>query len=169
MAGRIQKIVPNLWFDTNAEEAARFYVSVFPNSALGKIAYYGKAGFEIHGMAEGTAMTVAFTLDGQDFLALNGGPVFTFSEAISFIINCDTQEEADYFWDTLSQGGDPDAQACGWLKDRFGVSWQVIPKEFSALMSDPDPIKSERMMTAMLKMKKLDIGLLRKAHDGPDA
>lgn len=165
MAGRISKIVPNLWFDTQAEEAVRFYTSVFPNSSLGRIARYGKAGRDIHGMEEGTVMTVEFSLDGQEFLALNGGPVFKFNEAISFIINCDTQEEADYFWDKLSEGGDPNAQQCGWLKDRFGVSWQVIPKAFSEMMDDPDPKKSERMMEAMLQMKKLDIEALKKAKD----
>jgi predicted 3-demethylubiquinone-9 3-methyltransferase (glyoxalase superfamily) len=165
MSGRISKIVPNLWFDTQAEEAARFYTSVFPNSSLGRIARYGKAGYDIHGMEEGTVMTVEFSLDGQEFLALNGGPVFKFSEAISFIINCDTQEEADYFWNKLSEGGDPNAQQCGWLKDKYGLSWQVIPKAFSEMMDDPDPVKSERMMEAMMEMKKLDIHALKKARD----
>ena len=166
MAGRISKIVPNLWFAAQAEEAARFYTSIFPNSSVGRITRYGKAGHEIHGMEAGTVMTVEFTLDGQDFLALNGGPVFTFSEAISFIVNCDTQEEADYFWDKLTQGGDPNALQCGWLKDKFGVSWQVVPIAFNELMSDPDPEKSERMMEAMLQMKKLDIAALKKAYEG---
>lgn len=165
MSGRISKIVTNLWFDTRAEEAARFYTSVFPNSSLGRITRYGKAGHDIHGMEEGTVMTVEFSLDGQEFLALNGGPVFTFSEAISFIINCDTQEEADYFWDKLSEGGDVNAQQCGWLKDKFGVSWQVIPTAFTEMMDDPDLERSERMMEAMLQMKKLDIQALKRARD----
>lgn len=165
MAVMTSKIVPNLWFDTQAEEAARFYTSVFPNSFIGRIARYGKAGHDIHGMEEGTVMTVEFSLDGQEFLALNGGPVFRFSEAISFIINCDTQEEADYFWDKLSEGGDPNARQCGWLKDKYGLSWQVIPKAFSEMMDDPDPEKSERMMEAMMEMKKLDIHALKKARD----
>lgn len=166
MAGRISKIVPNLWFAAQAEEAARFYTSIFPNSGVGRITRYGKAGHDIHGMEAGTVMTVEFTLDGQDFLALNGGPVFKFNEAISFIVNCDTQEEADYFWDKLTQGGDPSAQQCGWLKDKFGVSWQVVPIAFNELMNDPDPEKSERMMEAMLQMKKLDIAALKNAYEG---
>jgi predicted 3-demethylubiquinone-9 3-methyltransferase (glyoxalase superfamily) len=166
MSAKITKIVPNLWFDTQAEEAARFYTSVFPNSSLGRITRYGKAGHEIHGMEEDTVMTVGFSLDGQEFLALNGGPVFKFSEAISFIINCDTQEEADYYWDKLTEGGDLSAQQCGWLKDKFGVPWQVIPTAFTEMMNDPNPERSERMMEAMLKMKKLDIWALKKARDG---
>ncbi len=166
MAGRIAKIVPNLWFAAQAEDAARFYTSIFPNSGVGRITRYGKAGHDIHGMEEGTVMTVEFTLDGQDFLALNGGPVFTFSEAISFIINCDTQEEADYYWDKLTEGGDPDAQQCGWLKDKFGVSWQVNPIAINELMNGPDPEKTERVMEALLQMKKLDIDALKKAYDG---
>ncbi len=166
MAGKIQRIVPNLWFASQAEEAVRFYTSVFPNSSIGSITRYGKAGHDIHGMAEGTVMTVEFKLDGQDFLALNGGPVFTFNEAISFIINCDTQEEADYYWDKLTEGGDPNAQQCGWLKDKFGVSWQVTPIEINELMNGSDPEKSERMMEALLQMKKLDIAALKKAYDG---
>ncbi len=166
MASKISKIVPNLWFASQAEEAVRFYTSVFPGSIMGTITRYGKAGHDIHGMEEGTVMTVEFTLFGQDFLALNGGPVFQFNEAISFIINCDTQEEADYFWSKLTEGGDESAQQCGWLKDKFGVSWQVVPVEFNELMNDPDPEKSERMMEAMLQMKKLDISALKKAREG---
>lgn len=166
MAAKISRIVPNLWFSSQAEEAVHFYTSIFPNSSIGVITRYGHAGHDIHGMAEGTVMTVEFTLDGQDFLALNGGPVFAFNEAISFIINCDTQEEADYFWDKLTYLGDPASQQCGWLKDKFGVSWQVIPIAFSELMSDPDPEKSERMMEALLQMKKLDFNALKKAYDG---
>ena len=164
MAGSIAKIVPNLWFASQAEEAARFYTALFPNSGIGRITRYGKAGHDMHRLEEGTVMTVEFTLNGQDFLALNGGPLFTFSEAISFIIQCETQEEADSYWDKLTEGGDPDAQQCGWLKDKFGVSWQVIPTEFNELMNDPDPEKSERVMEAMLQMKKLDIATLKKAY-----
>lgn len=165
MASKIARIVPNLWFDAHAEEAARYYVSIFPNSSVGRIMRYGKAGHEIHGMEEGAVMTVEFTLDGQDFLALNGGPVFQFTEAISFIVNCDTQEEADYYWDRLTAGGDPDAQQCGWLKDKFGVSWQVIPVEFNTLMESADGEKSERLMEAMLQMKKLDVNELRRVYE----
>jgi len=162
MASKIAKIVPNLWFDTRAEEAARYYTAIFPNSSIGRIMYYGKAGHEIHGMEDGAVMTVEFTLDGQDFLALNGGPVFQFNEAVSFIVNCDTQEEADYYWDKLTAGGDPDAQQCGWLKDKFGVSWQVIPIEFNTLMENAEPEKAEHLMEAMLHMKKLDVNELRR-------
>ena len=165
MASKIARIVPNLWFDTRAEEAARYYTSIFPNSAIGRIMRYGKAGHEIHGMEEGEVMTVEFTLNGQDFLALNGGPVFQFNEAISFIVNCDTQEEADYYWDKLKEGGDPDAQQCGWLKDKFGVSWQVTPIEFNELMENASPEKAERLMEAMLQMKKLDVNELRKIYE----
>ena len=166
MASRISRIVPNLWFAAQAEEAVRFYASVFPNASIGKITRYGKAGYDIHGMAEGMVMTVEFELDGQPFLALNGGPAFTFSEAISFIIYCDTQEEADYYWNKLTEGGDPDAQQCGWLKDKFGVSWQVNPIAINELMNGPDPEKTERVMEALLQMKKLDIDALKKAYDG---
>ncbi len=159
----MQKITPNLWFASEAEEAAVFYVSIFKNSSIGSVSRYGKEGFEMHGQKEGTAMTVAFTLEGQDFLALNGGPVFKFSEAISFIVNCEYQEEVDYFWEKLGEGGDPAAQQCGWLKDRFGLSWQIVPKQLSELMADPDPKVSGAVMNAMLKMKKLDIAALEQA------
>ena len=124
----MQKITSNLWFDREAEEAAKYYVSIFKDSSIKRITHYGKEGFEIHGMREGTVMTVEFILAGQTFVALNGGPHFKFNEAISFIVNCEPQEEVDYFWDTLSDGGDKNAQQCGWLKDKFGVSWQVVPK-----------------------------------------
>lgn len=165
-----QKISPCLWFDQNAEEAARFYISVFSqrdskNSGIGKISRYGKAGFETHKMPEGTVMTIEFSILGQTFLALNGGPVFKFNEAVSFIINCDNQEEVDYYWNKLSEGGDEKAQVCGWLKDKFGLSWQVVPKILNELISDPDPAKSGRVMNAMLQMKKIEIDGLQKAYD----
>jgi predicted 3-demethylubiquinone-9 3-methyltransferase (glyoxalase superfamily) len=166
-----QKISTCLWFDRNGEEAAKFYISVFSErdpskkSAIGKISYYGKEGYETHKMPEGTAMTVEFSLLGQTFMALNGGPIFKFNEAISFVINCDTQEEVDYYWNKLSEGGDEKSQVCGWLKDKFGLSWQVVPKILSELLSDPDKVKAGRVMNAMLQMKKIDIDSLKKAYD----
>jgi predicted 3-demethylubiquinone-9 3-methyltransferase (glyoxalase superfamily) len=162
----LQKITPFLWFDNQAEEAARFYVSVFKNSKLGDITRYGEAGKEVHGRKPGSAMTVAFEIEGQPFTALNGGPLFKFTEAISFWIHCETQEEVDHYWNHLTDGGDPKAQQCGWLKDKFGVSWQVIPTILPTLLSDPDPQKSQRAMQAMLKMKKLDIQALKQAAAG---
>lgn len=165
MASKIARIVPNLWYSSHAEEAANFYVSIFPNSNIGTIERYGKAGHEIHGMDEGMVMTIEFTLDGQDFLALNGGPVFQFNEAISFIVNCDTQEEADYYWEKLSEGGDPSAQQCCWLKDKYGVSWQVVPIEFNDLFLKASPDKKEQLMEALLSMKKIDIPELRRVFN----
>ncbi len=159
-------ITPNLWFDQNAEEAADFYVSVFPDSSKGKVTRYGPEGFEIHHMPEGTAMTVEFNLAGNDFVGLNGGPVFKFSESVSFIIPCKTQQEIDYYWNALSEGGDPAAQQCGWLKDKFGLSWQVVPEVLEKLMSDPDKEKAGRTMNAMLGMKKLIVSDLEKAYEG---
>ncbi len=162
----VQKITPNLWFDKQAEEAANFYVSIFNHASLGSISRYGKEGHEIHGMAEGSALTVAFELEGQAFLALNGGPQFTFNEAISFIVNCDDQKEVDYFWEKLSAGGDPAAQQCGWLKDKYGVSWQIVPSAVSELLSGPDAEKSGRVFAALMPMKKLDIATLKQAYEG---
>jgi predicted 3-demethylubiquinone-9 3-methyltransferase (glyoxalase superfamily) len=156
-----QKIAPCLWFDHQAEEAARFYVSVFRNSKIISVSHYGKAGYEIHRMPAGTVMTVAFELDGQHFTALNGGPVFKFNEAVSLQIFCKTQEEVDYYWSELSEGGDPRAQQCGWLKDKYGLSWQVVPTVLLDLMSNPET--SERAMQAMLQMKKIDIAALEQA------
>jgi len=156
----IQRITPCLWFDKQAEEAAKFYTSIFKNSKIGAITRYGKAGHEIHGMAEGTVLTVEFELDGCPFTALNGGPIFKFNEAISLMVNCDTQHEIDRYWEKLTAGGDPNAQQCGWLKDKFGVSWQVVPTILRDLIAGP---KSERVMTALLKMKKLDIEGLQRA------
>jgi predicted 3-demethylubiquinone-9 3-methyltransferase (glyoxalase superfamily) len=162
----VQKITPNLWFDTQAEEAATFYTSVFKNSGIGRISHYGKEGKEIHGMPEGTVMTVEFFLEGQQFTALNGGPVFKFNEAISLVANCDTQQEVDSFWDKLSAGGDKSAQQCGWLKDKFGLSWQVTPGILPEMLVDEDPERSQRVFKAMLKMKKLDIRELKRAYEG---
>lgn len=162
----MQKITPCLWFDTEAEEAADFYVSVFPNSKKGAVARYGKSTEEVSGKPEGSVMTVAFTLDGTDFMALNGGPIFKFTEAVSFVIDCDTQEEIDHYWNKLSEGGDESAQQCGWLKDKYGVSWQVTPIEMEEMLRSGNKEKTERMMGAMLSMKKLDIRALRDAYEG---
>ena len=161
-----EKIVPCLWFDTQAEEAARFYTGIFTNSKIGTISRYSEAGHEVHGRAAGTVMTVDFELNGQKFTALNGGPHFKFNEAISFQIMCKDQEEVDFYWNKLSQGGDPSAQQCGWLKDKFGLSWQVVPTALLEMMTDPDQEKADRTMEAMLQMKKLDLAELERAHDG---
>lgn len=160
------KISPCLWFDHEAEEAARFYIGIFENSKITEISRYGEAGKEIHGRPPGSVMTVAFELDGQSFTALNGGPVFKFNEAVSFQIECDTQAEVDHYWNRLSEGGDPRAQQCGWVKDKFGLSWQVVPKVLQELVTDPDPARAGRAFDAMLSMKKLDIAALRRAADG---
>jgi predicted 3-demethylubiquinone-9 3-methyltransferase (glyoxalase superfamily) len=159
----MQKITPFLWFDDKAEEAANFYVSVFKSSKIGSIALYGEEGARATGRPKGTVMTVAFQLDGQEFVALNGGPVFKFSEAISFVVNCETQDEVDEFWEKLSEGGAKGQ--CGWLKDKYGLSWQIVPTALGKMMSDKDPEKSKRVMQAMLQMKKLDIEALRRAYD----
>ncbi|MEO5999112.1 MAG: VOC family protein [Chitinophagaceae bacterium] len=160
----IKKITANLWFDKQAEEAAKFYTSVFKNSKLGRITRYGKEGFDQHGMPEGTVMITEFWLAEQGFVALNGGPHFKFSEAISFIVNCETQEEVNYFWEKLSEGGDEKAQMCGWLKDKFGLSWQIVPTVLTDMISDADPEKAGNVMKALLQMKKLDIPTLEKAY-----
>jgi len=162
----IQKITPCLWFDDQAEEAAMFYVGIFPNSRIGKISRYSEVGQELHGRPPGTVMVVAFELDGQTFTALNGGPVFQFNEAISFQVNCDTQEEVDYYWQKLSQGGDEKAQQCGWLKDKYGASWQIVPAILPEMLSDGGSEKSKRAMQAMLRMKKIDIKQLKRAYAG---
>lgn len=161
-----QRIAPCLWFDTQAEEAARFYTSIFKNSRIVSMSRYGEAGREVHKMPAGTVLTVAFELDGQPFTALNGGPVFKFNEAVSFQVSCETQEEVDYYWERLSAGGDERAQQCGWLKDRYGVSWQVVPTVLVAMIQDPDPERAGRAMTAMLQMKKIDIDKLKRAVAG---
>jgi predicted 3-demethylubiquinone-9 3-methyltransferase (glyoxalase superfamily) len=160
----MQKITPCLWFDNQAEEAARFYTSIFKNSRIGRISRYGKEGYEIHGMPEGTVLTVEFEIDGRPFTALYGGPVFKFNEAISFQVNCETQKDVDYLWDKLSEGGDARAQQCGWLKDQYGVSWQVMPAVLPGMLMDKDPARSDTVMKAMLQMKKLDIKGLEQAY-----
>ena len=157
----VQRIIPSFWFDRQAEEAAKFYTSIFPNSGIGRVSRYGKEGFEIHQMPEGTVLTIDFTLDGQKFSALNGGPLFKFNESISFIVSCKDQQELDFYWDKLKDGGDEKSQQCGWLKDKFGVSWQVVPDILPQLMDDPS--RSGRVMTVLLKMKKLDIKKLLEA------
>jgi predicted 3-demethylubiquinone-9 3-methyltransferase (glyoxalase superfamily) len=162
----MQKITPNLWFDTQAEEALQLYVSIFRNSRITGMTRYGKAGAEVSGMKEGSVMTVSFELNGQGFTALNGGPVFKFNESVSFVVNCGTQVEVDHYWKKLSEGGDEKARVCGWLKDRFGLSWQVVPVVLSEMLQDRDPEKAGRVMKAMLAMKKLDIGTLKRAYEG---
>jgi predicted 3-demethylubiquinone-9 3-methyltransferase (glyoxalase superfamily) len=153
------KITPWLWFDTESEEAARFYASVFPNSSIGEITRYGSAGPR----PEGTVMTVSFQLDGQRFVALNGGPEFRFTEAVSFMVPCDSQEEVDRYWSALSECGEEGP--CGWLKDRYGLSWQIVPRRLEELVGDPDREKSQRVFAAMLKMKKIDVAELERAAE----
>ena len=162
----VQPITPCLWFDSQAEEAARYYTGIFKNSKIGTITRYGEAGREVHGRPPGSVMTVAFELNGQPFTALNGGPVFKFNEAISFQIMCRTQEELDHYWNKLTVGGDKQAQQCGWLKDKYGLSWQVVPAVLVEMMKDPNKEKAGRVMEAMLQMKKLDIAELERAFEG---
>ncbi len=159
----MQKIVPHLWFDAEAEEAVGFYVSIFKNSRIVDMALYGQAGAEASGMPEGTVMTITFQLEGQDFMALNGGPVFTFSPAVSFFVNCDTQEEVDELWEQLSEGGEE--EQCGWLRDKYGVSWQIVPTILGETLQDKDQNKSESVMKALLQMKKIDIAELKRAYE----
>jgi predicted 3-demethylubiquinone-9 3-methyltransferase (glyoxalase superfamily) len=155
-----QRITPCLWFDTQAEEAAKFYASVFKDSKVGKISRYGKEGFEVHGKQAGTVMTVEFEIAGQKFLALNGGPQFKFNEAVSFQVHCETQEEIDYFWSKLAEGGQEGP--CGWLKDKFGLSWQVIPTALPQLLTDEN--SAQRVMKSMLQMRKIDLAALKRAQ-----
>lgn len=162
----ISNLVPCLWFDSEAEEAATFYTAVFDNSRITDVTRYGKEGHEIHGREPGSVMVVAFELDGHPFTALNGGPVFRFNESVSFQVMCETQGEVDYFWDRLGEGGDPQARQCGWLKDRFGLSWQVIPRRALELIRDPDSAKAQRATRALLSMKKLDLSELERAYNG---
>ena len=162
----MQGIAPCLWFDNQAEEAAQFYAAIFKDSKIGEITRYGDEGFEIHKMPAGTVLTVDFQIAGQDFVALNGGPVFKFNEAVSFQVPCDTQDEIDYYWNKLGEGGDEDAQQCGWLKDKFGLSWQIVPLLLPKLLRDKDPVKSGRVMAALLKMKKIQIAVLADAYEG---
>ena len=162
----MQNITPCLWFDDKAEEAAKFYASIFKNSKIGDVIHYGKEGYEIHGREEGSVLTVDFEIEGQKFVALNGGPIFKFNEAISFQVHCETQEEVDYYWEKLSEGGDEKAQQCGWLKDKYGVSWQIVPIVLIKMLKDKDTKKSERVMKVMLQMHKLDINILEQAYEG---
>ena len=160
MSKRIQKITPFLWFESQAEEAASFYASIFKNSKVRGVTRYGDSAPR----PKGSVMTVVFDLDGQEFIALNGGAQFKFTEAVSFVVNCDTQEEVDEFWEKLSAGGEQ--IQCGWLKDKYGLSWQIVPTVLGQLMQDKDPKKSERVMKALLQMKKLDIAGLKRAYEG---
>ena len=158
------RITPCLWFDHQAEEAAKFYTSVFKNSRIGRISRYTEAGQEVHHQTPGTVMTVEFELDGQPFTALNGGATAKFNESISFQIRCETQAEVDHYWEKLSEGGERKTQQCGWLKDKYGLSWQIVPRALVELISDPDPQKAGRVMEAMIKMKKIDIDQLKRAY-----
>jgi predicted 3-demethylubiquinone-9 3-methyltransferase (glyoxalase superfamily) len=160
----MQKISPFLWFNNQAEEAVNFYVSVFKDGSIVNVARYGEEGAKVSGRPEGTVMTVTFELHGQEFIALNGGPEFTFSQAISFVVNCETQAEIDHLWQKLPSGGG-EIQRCGWLKDKFGVAWQVVPTILGEMLQDKDPKKSERVMRAMLQMDKLDIRALKEAYE----
>lgn len=164
MPGKTQRITPFLWFDSQAEEAVSFYVSIFHNSRIRETSRYDEAASKAAGQPKGSVMTMAFELDGQEFIALNGGPMFKFTEAISLVVNCQTQAEVDHYWDRLSAGGQE--VQCGWLKDRFGVSWQVVPTVLTELLQDKDPEKSKRVMAAMLQMKKLSIDGLKRAAEG---
>jgi predicted 3-demethylubiquinone-9 3-methyltransferase (glyoxalase superfamily) len=157
----MQKITPFLWFDNSAEEAMEFYTSIFKNSKIGSVTRYDEAGSKAAGRPIGSVMTAGFQLEGQEFVAINGGPVFKFTEAISFVVSCDSQEEVDYYWNKLTEGGEE--SQCGWLKDKFGLSWQIVPAILSKLLGDPDPQKSKRTMQAMLQMKKIDIAKLKEA------
>ena len=160
----MQKITPCLWFDSNAEQAANHYVSIFKNSKITNIARYGDAGASVSGKSKGSVMTVAFQLEGQDFIALNGGPIFKFNEAISLSVDCKSQAEVDELWERLSAGGQE--SQCGWLKDKFGLSWQIVPSVLVEMLRDKDAEKSERVMKAMLQMGKIDIAALRRAYEG---
>lgn len=158
-------ITPCLWFDSNAEEAVKFYTSIFKKSKIGRIVRYGEEGYEVHGKRPGTVMTIEFELNEQAFTALNGGPVFTFNEAISFQVGCKSQDEVDYYWEKLSEGGDEKAQQCGWLKDKFGVSWQIVPAVLGEMLQAKDAEASNRVMKALLQMQKLDIRKLKEAYE----
>ncbi len=163
MQTKIQKITPFLWFDDQAEEAVKFYTTVFRNSKIHQITRYDEESAKAAGKPKGTVMTVEFELEGQEFVALNGGPQFKFSEAVSFVVNCESQDEVDYYWRRLAEGGDVNAQQCGWLKDKYGLSWQIVPRVLIELLKSPDPDTTRRVMKAMLQMKKIDIETLKKA------
>lgn len=160
------RIVPCLWFDGQAEPAAQYYIDIFPNSRIVEVSRYGETGRDIHGHEPGSVLTVEFELDGQPVTALNGGPQFRFNEAVSLQVFCDTQEEVDHFWDRLGEGGDPSAQNCGWLRDRYGVTWQVVPRRTLELVGDPDDPRARRAMEALMGMTKLDIAALERAYRG---
>ena len=166
---KLQRISPCLWFENQAEEAARYYTGIFRNSSIRKMTHYSTAGQEVHHRPPGSVMTVLFELDGHPFTALNGGPEFKFNEAVSFEIHCKDQEEIDYYWERLGAGGDPKAQVCGWLKDKFGLSWQVVPENINELYEDPDSPGAHAAMEAMLKMKKIDMAARQEAHDSAAA
>lgn len=166
MQDRSQRITPFLWFDDQAEAAANFYISVFDDARIVSTTRYSEEAARASGRKEGSVMTIAFQLDGQDFTALNGGPAFKFNEAVSLVVHCKSQAEVDHYWDRLSEGGPEQAQQCGWLKDKYGVSWQVVPDELMKLLEDSDPDKARKAMEAMLQMKKIDIEGLRKAAAG---
>ena len=162
----MQTFTPCLWFDDRAEEAAKFYVSIFKNSRIKSITRYSEVAANVAGRPKGSVLTVAFQLAGQEFLAVNGGPIFKFTEAVSFIVNCKTQREVDYYWKKLTRGGDKKGRQCGWLKDKYGLSWQIVPTVLSRMLQDQDTTKSERVMSAVLQMKKLDIKALKQAYAG---
>src|SRR5271165_5923548 len=162
----VQKITTCLWFDKEAEDAAKFYVSIFKNSGIETVTRYGKEGFERHRKPEGSVQTVTFRPEGQTFTALNGGPIYTLSPAVSFVVHCESQGEVDYFWDKLGAGGDPTWQICGWLRDKFGLSWQVVPEALFSMITDKDASKSGRVMAALMQMKKLDLPTLQRAYEG---
>ena len=159
------RITPCLWFDSQAEEAAEYYVGIFKNSKIRNIGRYGEAGKEIHGRSPGSVMIVEFELDGHTFTALNGGPIFKFTEAVSLQVRCKDQKDVDYYWDKLSAGGDPKAQVCGWLKDKYGLSWQIVPDVVPKLLGDHKSAKSQRAMAEMMRQKKPDIAAMQKAYD----
>ncbi len=161
----MQKITPFLWFDNNSEEAVNFYVSIFKNSKVGKVTRYNEASAKAAGRPEGSVMTAEFQLEGQNFVAINGGPHFKFTEAISFVVDCRSQEEVDYFWEKLTADGGQESQ-CGWLKDKYGLSWQITPRVLIEMIGDKDPQKAQRVMEAMLQMKKIDIPTLKRAYEG---
>lgn len=166
MSTRFQRITPFLWFDKQAEEAAKFYTSIFPNSRVLDMTHYAKEASEASGQSTGSVMTVAFQLDGQDFTALNGGPIFTFTPALSLVVNCQSGEEVDYYWSKLTEGGDESAQQCGWLKDRYGLSWQVVPTEMIEMLKGSDAAAVSRVTATIMRSKKLDLKELRKAAAG---
>jgi predicted 3-demethylubiquinone-9 3-methyltransferase (glyoxalase superfamily) len=163
----LNKIAPCLWFDDQAEEAANFYCSIFSDSKIDSVSRYGKEGFDVHKRAEGSVMLVAFTLAGEKVNALNGGPQFKFSEAVSFMVYCKDQMEIDYYWDKLSEGGDPNAQVCGWLKDKFGLSWQIVAADFERMIASDDPERRDQVMKVVMAMKKPILADLQRAYEGP--